>query len=706
MMKKNTTTDSNYSSVITHSLQNLWPTLFLLAIFCLAVMVRLDALPQWLEQPDRAFYSGEPLLPSVDGYYYLSLSQDLLDGKYVTINEMRGVPDYPLRPSPPPLLSWLGYMIARFSGLSLNWVAMLMPAMLGSLIVFPVYAYGKKFNGRFMGVTSALFAALSIIYVLRTRIGAYDTDCLIISLCLSIGLFFWNFATAEKGMARVSYFIAALFTTLLLYLWWEQTPDVVFAISAAFCCIALLFFYRPPLREGFVFYGLLCGALLLVPFFQGTGFYAEFFGKVSSMFTYISKEGNSLYPNIGGSIVEQQAYPLEKVIKQTTVTVHIFVLSLSGLLGLLIKRKKDCIVLLVPLVIGILGVFYASRFLIFLTPVLALGLGFFLSEFWNSSKKLYRFLALSFFLLLAVSYHFHATSNLVTWPFINRNDVHALVQVRKSTPDNAVIWSTWGKGYLINYWARRATISDGAIHSGQLSHFLYWPLAQEDPRFATNFIKFFAVRGREGIAEFRRLTELSENDALAKIREILAADSANVIALCKQLPMDVNGGKQIMPLDWIAFFFPTADRPVYLFLHQRMVFSSYWWYWYGTWNIAKHDGTHAKYTLYEHIMLGETSLTTLWGRHVDFLSGEITRGEQTRQLSEIYEQDGGHITKRLFSEGEGILYVRRQPEVAVLMDDVLWDSVFNRLFIRSNHDDGHFTPFFLDKFNAQVWKVE
>jgi len=700
-MKKITRTDSKDCIVIANSLRNLWPSFFLIALFCLAVIVRLDFLPQWLEYPDKAFYGGEPLLPSVDGYYYLSLSQDLLDGKYQTVNELRGIPDSPLRPSLPPLLSWLAYMIARFSGLSLNWIAMLFPALLGSLIIFPVYAYGKKFNGRFMGVSSALFAVLSYGYVLRTRGGVFDTDCLIISLLLSIGYFFWNFGTAEKRHTRIGHFAAALFSVLLFYLWWEQTPDVVFAISATFCCIALLFFYRPPFREGCVFYGLLFATVLLIPVFLGFEVYAEIFGKIGAMFNYISSEGGTLYPNISGSIAEQQAYTFEKVIENTTVTIYIFVLSCSGFLGLLIKRKKECTVLSVPFALGLLGVFYASRFLIFLTPVLALGLGFFLSEFWDSSKKSYRGIGGTLFVLLAISYHFHVTNNIETWPFANRNDVHALVQVKKNTPDDAVVWSTWGKGYLINYWARRATISDGAIHSGQLSHHLYWPLAQEDMRFAANFIKFFSVRGQKGIADFRRRIGLSEQNALGRIKNILSESSSNARVLCEKLTVSYGKYEEQGASDWFSFFFPTLQRPIYLFLHQRMFFST-WWYWYGTWDVKKKEGVQANYALYSNVMFrDDDTLLTVWGKHLDLQSGDFSG----KQLTAVYDIKNGEKISRSFVDGEGIVYVKRSFAAAVLMDEELWGAVFNRLFVRYSADYQYFSPFYADGFNAQVWQV-
>ncbi|MCF8069569.1 MAG: hypothetical protein K9L30_13375 [Desulfobacterales bacterium] len=689
----------------TISFSNLWPSILLIAIFCLAVTVRLDYLPNWLEQPDRAFYSGEPLLTSVDGYYYLSLSQDLLDGTYNTVNEMRGVPDHPLRPSIPPLFSWLAASIVRLTGLSLNWVGAMLPVFLGTMIIFPVYFFGKTFNGRFMGCSAAVFTVLAYSYVLRSRIGFFDTDCLNVTLVLCIGLFYYGFAISKRLSQRMLHFFCALLSTFTLYMWWDQAPAVVLVMSCTYLFMVLGCYYRPSRKEGYVFYAVLSGIAIYLLVSKGLAFYVEIFNQMYSKFTYISKVADSTYPNIGTSISEQQQFDFQKIIKHTTNTVYIFILSLSGLLGLLIKRRRDCIILAVPALIGFLGIFYASRFLVFLVPVLALGLGFFLAEFWNSGKRSFRLLAVLIFFLLTVSYHFHSTYNITTWPFIKRNDVHALVQVKKNTPDNAVIWSTWGKGYLINYWAQRATISDGAIHSGRLSHFLYWPLAQDDPRLAANFMKFFVVRGQTGIGEFRRRTGLSESDALEKIREILSAEPLSVTDLCKQLPVSHNQGKGLDPIDWFAFFFPSNQDPVFLFLHRRMLPSAYWWYWYGTWDIGKQEGIHTSYSLFTDILLGENDFRTIWGKHVDFQSGQLSRGEYTQQLSEIYDQDGTETTRRTFSDGEDIMFVQRKLRTAVLMDEILWNSIFNRLFIRSDHENGYFTPFFLDNFNAQVWQV-
>ncbi len=681
--------------------RNVLPTLLLVAIFCLAVMVRLHNLPQWLEEPDRAFYAGEPLMPSVDGYYYLSLSQDLLDGRYTAVNEMRGVPDSPLRPTPPPLLSWLGYAISKSTGLSLNWVGMLLPVLLGACIVFPIYAIGKKLNGSFMGVCSALFAALASGYVLRTGVGIFDTDCLIITLVFSIGYFFWSTASTEQLPGKLSYCLAGLLAVVFFYFWWEQTPDVVIILSGGFFCISLLFFYRPSRIEGLVVYGGISCLLISLTLYLGVDVYKEIYKKVWSIVHYITSDTPSLYPNIGGSIEEQQYVSFKEIAKQTTATPYVFILAVTGLLGVLLKRKKDCLVLSVPFGIGLLGVFFAKRFLIFLSPVLALGLGFFLSEFWQSPRRVYRFLGAICFCLLAVVFYFNATYDMLVWPYNDRSETSSLVQLKKQTPDNGVIWSTWGKGYLINYWGRRATLSDGAIHSGQLSHYLYWPLAQDDLRFAANFMKFFSVRGQKGIADFRSYFKLSEKEALRRIYQILSEEQSTSQVLLDEALGALTTGDKRSAADWISFFFPELERPVYLLLHKRMLFSN-WWYWYGTWDTEKQEGVRANYALFPNIMYGgDNIISMMWGGRLDLRVGEFAGGK----LLDIYDFNDGTLVRSSFPDGERIMYVDRKLKTAILMEEELWDSVFNRLFICAKKSNEYFTLFYTDGFNVQVWQV-
>ena len=64
-------------------------------ILTVGLLLRLDPLTDWLAEPAFALYRGEPLLNTFDGYYYLRLARDLLEGGYGAADWLRAVPEPP-----------------------------------------------------------------------------------------------------------------------------------------------------------------------------------------------------------------------------------------------------------------------------------------------------------------------------------------------------------------------------------------------------------------------------------------------------------------------------------------------------------------------------------------------------------------------------------------------------------------------------------
>jgi dolichyl-diphosphooligosaccharide--protein glycosyltransferase len=153
-----------------------WGVLTLIVLA--ALWLRVDDLIAWRQRPQQAFFQGRPLMITFDGYYYLSLARDLLEGTYEDLDSQRGVPASPPRPMPPPLLSLLTAAIARWTAWPLEWIALLLPPLLGVGLAVPLLLLSGLYGGRLIALVAVTMGLFPPYYVYRSHMGWFDTDCL------------------------------------------------------------------------------------------------------------------------------------------------------------------------------------------------------------------------------------------------------------------------------------------------------------------------------------------------------------------------------------------------------------------------------------------------------------------------------------------------------------------------------------------------
>jgi len=223
--------------------------IILIIIVITAFVLRIEDLQKWEDKKEHCFYNGEPILTTIDGYYYLSLARDIVENSYHQSYEKRAVPENPSRPAPPPLLSVMAAYIASFFSISLNWVGVMLPAVLSLAIAVPIYLYGKIIGGSSMGISAAMLALVSPYYIYRGGIGWFDTDCLNATLTLSIAYCFFKFGS-EHSIKKFAYFIEGICLFIIFLWWWDSTPEVVISTTLISLISTLIFLYRPPQKRG------------------------------------------------------------------------------------------------------------------------------------------------------------------------------------------------------------------------------------------------------------------------------------------------------------------------------------------------------------------------------------------------------------------------------------------------------------------------
>ena len=685
-----------------------WLLLQVLAVVCviaLGLWVRLEDLVPWNREPAKAFYAGQPLLTALDGYFYLTLARDLVEGTYRPIDEKRAVPDCPPRPEPPPLISFLTASVAGVLPISINWIAVLLPAVFGALVFLPLYGLGRFFGGPLMGTIAGLMGMLFPYFVYRSGLGWFDTDPLNVVFATAAPYFFLKFGVTT-GPRRYYHLLAGLIIYGLCLWWWDQTPQVVTVICLAPLAVAVVFFYRPPGRERWIFFGVLSLGLLVLVVWKGTVLLSQFIAILEAQFGYISKESAGAFPNIGISISEQVKPSLETMIFLSSGNLMTFAVAVCGFIWLVWRHWKHSLFLAVLVVLSAMAFFFARRFAIFCVPVAALGIASFICEIWGLRSRFRILPYLTPLIVVVLTWTLVEVNRAqIYWPKERPNIVSGLELAGKKTPDDAVIWAWWDHGYTIPYWARRASVNDGSVHSGERTVFTGLPLATDSQRLSANFMHFWVARGMQGMQKVSQAMGDDQAKAYAFVKEILSAGPHEARSILEEA--------HIPPIpelttteEWLEFFFPSKPRPVFLFVDELLTRTSYWWFWFGTWDMGRHDGIHEDYRVVTDIYEDNGRLKASDGAEIDMRTGTGTVGNQVIPLQEIAIWDGERSQVKRFNHQSGVVFeASTSNRMGAFMHKDMAPSVFNRLYLRQAFDPEYFRPVILKNPWYQLWEV-
>lgn len=540
--------------------------------------LRLDNLATWQEQPALHLADGRPILGAIDGYYYLDLARDWLEDDYAPRDAHAAVPVGRARPRPLPLLSLL-LAGGTIGGASLDWVGAVLPALLATLLAFPVYAFGRSLAGPVAGAAAASVAMAAPIYVQRSRAGFLDTDCLNLAFCVAIAWCCLH-ARRNQGTARAGYAAAAMASWALFLWWWDQgaTPaTLAFLAPAALAALLAMWERRrdPQVRRALLLGGAVFAAIALFLLSE----------RSLGILRYVVAEPAGPFPSSAGAVAEQRAASFERITTGSAGSLWGFVVGASGWLLLALRRRGDALLLAFPLIVGLLSV-TAARFVVFLVPVIAIGVGVAAAELHRRAgggmPGALAALALVASLLgpILVDHDLDDRIPPRRLPY----QVAAFEGLAQRTPEDAVVWSFWGHGYPIQYYGRRATLADGSHRSGKLLYLLDVPLAASDFRLAANWMGYFAHHGPAGLELARELLDTASwPEATAGLRQLLARGPEGAATQLR------SGGRDAAAVDAaLAALFPSTERPIVLFQDFGSIRMP--WIRYGTWDLERGEG--------------------------------------------------------------------------------------------------------------------
>ncbi len=568
-----------------------------------------------------------------------------------------------------------------------------------------------------MGLTAALTGILSVQFVNRTKLGFFDTDCMIVFFSMAATWCFFEFGF-DKKRTRYFWFVGGMVVYGLFLWWWHMAIQVVTIICMFPLMTALAFFYRPPKKEGLIFASCLVAGFLLFLTSAGWEYPVVFAKDFFKLLGFVAGADAGLFPNASGDISELQKPPLAEIIGLTTANMLVFLLACIGLGTFIYEKRKESLFLATPLMLACFTFLFGNRFLIFFAPVIALGLGYLVKriELLLASKVPYPKLILVALVLLSIWPAWRRDTVALAGPIVI-NTLAGIKQARASVPEDAVLWSSWNVGYPLMYYASLRVIGDGQSLEGERMVYANLPLASTDQQLSANFIQYYVKHGMKGLNRFYKQTD-GPDKGLPLLKKVLAAGPEQGQ---KIVEMALESG-EIQPSlelshihEWMAFFYPRDNPPIYIMLHKEMTKSSRW-FWYGKWDPVTQSSSEAIYKPFFSLSAKGDRIQDASG--LDFKREKGGRFNVTvegktgsYQLTHLLEHTGLKVETLDYkldqtraAQGLRFEWVRTAGYGAMMSPD-LAESVFNRLFIRHSASPAYFRHKKLGMPSYQLWQV-
>jgi len=683
----------------------------LLLVLGVSLVLRLHEYSVWQEHRDLYFFEDEPVLLNVDGYYYLRLARDYRDGRYEATDELRTTPEHPPRPMPVPLLSFLTVVVSAVSTLSLDRVAVLLPSVLALLLCLPLLMLCRPLRiPPFASPAAPLGALNNQMFINRTSLGAYDTDCLIVAFTIGAQ------ATAsglglQRGRQRYAWLIGATLNAALFAWCWDQALEAVALICLTPLLLSAALYYRPSRREALAVAAGLAVILLVLLATAGDRLFALWHTIGDVMGSGVKGGGMAGFPNAADDVAELGTFSWPMLANDTTGLSLSLMLGGIGLVWLACAQPKAVLVALtVPLIVALSAFFFGQRILIFFGPLTGIGISFIIaraSQRFEPQRRIGVIVAAGTALVIAPVMA-HELPAMPPKP-ASAHMMPSVPVIREHTPPDALLWTSWSLGYPLMYYTGRRVIMDGQFMSGERRVYANMPLASRDPAFARNFIRFYTKRGLTGL---RRIMQLagSTNAGLRWMRTWFGQPEEAAGQSLLHLAGPHETGADLTTVEACRdFLFPDNTDPVFLLFNNGMLQDR--WFWYGTWDAARAEGQTPAYHAF-HGVERNGDLVTLH----DNLSFNVNEGKKIKLMVDgrtIRQPLGAFITytghaleEKRYGHPQGLHFEWiSSARFGVLMTRDVAESIVNRLFIRHTMDPAYFRHVFVQSPTVSLWEV-
>jgi dolichyl-diphosphooligosaccharide--protein glycosyltransferase/undecaprenyl-diphosphooligosaccharide--protein glycosyltransferase len=444
--------------------------LFIILAYAFGVAVRLILYYQVM--PMESFWlDGKPLpIYSPDaGLYGYYAKQLLLGANYPLVAEY--MPGY------------LIYWIVGIFSLNIDWAMFLLPAFLAPLVAVPIVLMGQALHQAKLGFFAALIGVVGINFYTRSYVGYMDTD--------TLNLFFPYMAIASYMMAisRRSWVWGITFFLFLagFHFWYHSSLVIIAAIMLMALIMTPLIFRSKIL--GVVSVSIMILSLFVLDPQKITKRAVDYFEADTTTLLSTKKGVEYHFVNTLDTVSEAQGVDF-LFVHESYVGMMPFILVATLGFVLLAIIQPLVLIALPMLFLGYLASSVGMRFMMFATPVFAMGFAGFAFIVIRNHKFLSPIFALFAVILMLVNILRVNPSFMPS--FFTQKDVKALDDFANISQENDLLISWWDYGWPLWYYTgRNNTLVDNGRH-GADTYLVANLLLSEDDAFVANALRYFA----------------------------------------------------------------------------------------------------------------------------------------------------------------------------------------------------------------------
>jgi dolichyl-diphosphooligosaccharide--protein glycosyltransferase/undecaprenyl-diphosphooligosaccharide--protein glycosyltransferase len=677
----------------------------MLLAYIFSFLIRMIWVYQFQDNPNF-FWNGQLMINTNDGYFFASGAQKELFGLHTDNPRVFGMWDYGV--------IFFTTLLTKITPFSLETITLYMPAIVSSLVVVPIMLIARLYGQSLWGFFAALLGSIVWSYYNRTMIGYYDTDMFSAMAPMFI-LFFLMKSTMDFNLRSALY--AAITIAIYPFLY-DAGLSVVYAMGIMYT-LYMIFYHR---NEKITYFSLILIFVSLLPFplpspysyivkimvliilymmlekstldqkkamlIAAILFIAFLFfgnvihlvlGKITNYVSTGTKESGLHFYSVVQTVREAGKvlfFPVAEDLPYKANIAHRMMGSSLGLIAALIGyiflviRKREFILALPLIGIGIFAHWGGLRFTVYAVPVAAMSatyLFFVLGDLFKDNKLKYLFVTLA-----TASMIYPNVQHIIDYKVptvLNKAEVQDLAKLDSMADAKDYTLAWWDYGYPIWYYSNTSTLIDGGKHNND--NFLISTILQtSSPELAANLS--------------RLAVETYVNSKYAVAADVLFKNGQKDQLDPNLLLSELENGTYPMP---------KKTRDIYLYLPYRMMNIFPTVAVFG--NLDLLSG-HAKRKIAFYptsVMRSDKGIIALRnGIIFDAQKGEVTIGQQKKSVknfvitentkegkiqlqSQLYHMDGEYCVVYMKSYGQFIV-----------MDSETFHSTYVQMFILGKYN--------------------